>query len=116
MKEIIAIIRTNKFYATKKALADAGFNSLIEKDVLGRGKKMLAFTCNEGDSGKAAHMEIIAKKFLNIYVRDEDVDDVIKVLLSENSTGHPGDGKIFVAPVDGVYRVRTGERGEDAIM
>jgi len=116
VKEIIAIIRTNKFYVTKKALSDAGFNSLIEKEVLGRGKKMQEFTSNDGKDCKAVPMEVIAKKMLNLYVRDEDVDEIIKVILGENATGHPGDGKIFVAPVDEVYRVRTGERGDNAIM
>lgn len=116
MKEITAIIRTNKFYATKMALADAGFSSLIEKDALGRGKKMQEFTYNRAESDKFPQIDIIAKKFLNIYARDEDVDDIIKVILSINSTGNPGDGKIFVAPVDHVYRIRTGERDENAIM
>jgi nitrogen regulatory protein PII 2 len=116
VKEIIAVIRTNQYYATKKALSDAGFSSLMEKDVLGRGKKMQEFTYNDARGGTAAPMEIIAKKLLNIYVRDEDADRVIEVILSVNSTGRPGDGKIFVSPADEVYRIRTGQRGEDAIM
>ena len=50
------------------------------------------------------------------YVPDEDVSEVVQAIIEANKTGKPGDGKIFVLPVGDSVRVRTGEKGEKAIL
>lgn len=126
MKEIMAIIRMNKVNVTKKALAEIGNSSITARKVLGRGKVMnILSVLNElGDqeeiAGKLAEglsqgSRLIPKRLLNIIVKDEEVQKVIEKIIEVNQEGHSGDGKIFVLPVTEVIRVRTGERGEEAI-
>ncbi len=55
---------------------------------------------------------LIPKRLFNICVPDDKVEAVVQALIAANSTGHPGDGKIFVVPVEESYVVRTGERAD----
>lgn len=89
---------------------------MTTKEILGRGKKVGQFTVNDGNDSVAIGMDFIAKKLIQIYVRAEDVDRLIKAVLEVNSTGTHGDGKIFVSSADEVVRIRTNQKGEDAIM
>jgi len=116
MKEVMIIIRPNMYFKTKEALVKAGFSAMVTKEVLGRGKKSVELCAQLSNREKAVGMDTIAKKLIEIVVRDEDVDSLVAAIMSVNSTGHAGDGKIFVSPVDDVRRIRTGERAEDAIM
>ena len=116
MKQVTIIIRPNKYFKTKEKLIEAGFNAMTTKEVLGRGKKMGKFTTNDKNNMEAVGLEMIAKKLIEIYVRDEDVDDLIKAVLEVNSSNKHGDGKIFVSNADEVIRIRTNQKGEDAIM
>ena len=124
MKEIIAIIRMNKVGLTRNALADAGFCRLTATKVMGRGKmlKDLALLDKAPDENRDLILEsmlkggrLIPKRMLNIIVSDEEVPKVVETIISVNNEGHVGDGKIFVLPVTDVVRVRTGEKGEEAI-
>lgn len=124
MKEIIAIIRMNKVGLTRNALADAGFCRLTATRVMGRGKmlKDLALLDKAPDENRDLILEsmlkggrLIPKRMLNIIVSDEEVPKVVETIISVNNEGHVGDGKIFVLPVTDVVRVRTGEKGEEAI-
>lgn len=124
MKEIIAIIRMNKVGQTRNALADAGFCRLTATKVMGRGKmlKDLALLDKAPDENRDLILEsmlkggrLIPKRLLSIVVQDEDVPKVVETIISVNKEGHVGDGKIFVLPVTDVVRVRTGEKGEEAI-
>jgi nitrogen regulatory protein P-II 1 len=65
--------------------------------------------------GSAYVVDFVPKVRIQIVVKDEMVKDVVEALMSVARTGHIGDGKIFVTPVDEVIRIRTGERGEDAL-
>ncbi len=127
MKEVMAFIRMYKINQTKKALLEAGFPSITCRKVLGRGKKKVGFTLSQS-SPRAAAKEVpglaetlseehrlIPKRFLTLIVHDDEVQQVIAAIMEVNSTGNPGDGKIFVLPIIDVYRVRTGETGEDAV-
>jgi nitrogen regulatory protein PII 2 len=58
---------------------------------------------------------LIPKRFITLVVKDDEVKTVVDTVISVNSTGTPGDGKIFVLPVEEVYRVRDGQIGEEAI-
>jgi len=119
MKQVIVIIRNEMYFKTKDALQIAGFGSLSVKDVLGRGRRNFKgeIVKNLEESEKEVYMSnMYSKKMLEIYVRDEDVESVIKVILSLNSQGNPGDGKIFVVPVRSALRIRTGETDVDALV
>lgn len=126
MKEIMAIIRMNKVNATKKSLADMGICSLHAMKVTGRGRLPVEYSIinehgvreeiggiiEEGLSGGA---RLVPKRMFTILVHDEEVKDVIDTVVRINSQGSPGDGKIFVLPVSDAMRIRTGERGEEAV-
>lgn len=127
MKEILAIIRINKINDTKKALSDAGYFPLTCRKVYGRGKKKVNFELIEDlidgepvaaptvlESISEAH-RLISKRLLMIMVEDKDVDPIVKIIIETNQTGNMGDGKIFVAPLVDAIRVRTGERGIEAV-
>ena len=127
MKEIMCIIRLNKVNKTKEALAEAGFPSITCRKVLGRGKKSIDQALIEsyveaGEIPPSSYGEnlsergrLIPKRFITLIVKDEEVKTVVDTVISVNSTGTPGDGKIFILPVEEVYRVRDGQAGESAI-
>ncbi|WP_297425397.1 P-II family nitrogen regulator [Clostridium sp.] len=127
MKEVMCIIRLNKVNKTKEALAEAGFPSITCRKVLGRGKKSIDKALIEAymETGEvppspfgenlSERGRLIPKRLVTLIVKDEEVKAVVDVVLGVNSTGTPGDGKIFILPVEEVYRVRDGQAGDDAI-
>ena len=138
MKEITAIIRRDKLPVTKKALDDLGYPSLTIQSVDGRGRQKGAM-CAEMDSEMpdsyctAVKLKptpsayaldhtlpkialYVPKRMLTIVVPDDVVTTIIKALIKVNHTGKAGDGKIFVSPLEGALRVRTGERNGEAIV
>jgi nitrogen regulatory protein PII 2 len=137
MKEITAIIRRDKLHETKKALDDLGYPSLSIQSVDGRGKQRGAM-CGEMDSEMpdsfctAVKLKptpstyaldhtlpkialYVPKRLLTIIVPDDVVTTIVKSIIKVNQTGKAGDGKIFVSPIEGAVRVRTGERNGEAI-
>lgn len=123
MKEVMAVIRMNMMNKTKKALAEAGISSMTAKDALGRGKGLVDFKLLEG--AEKGYEEAIAqlgqsqrlvpKRVLLIAVPDELVGRVVDTVIKVNQTGKPGDGKIFVTPLQEVYRIRQSEPGESPL-
>lgn len=124
MKEVMAVIRMNMMNKTKKALSEAGISSFTATgNLLGRGKGNVDFKLVEG--AKAGYEEAISqlgqgprlvpKRLITVTVPDTLVKTVVDTLISVNKTGKPGDGKIFVLPIEESYRVRTGEHG-DAVL
>lgn len=126
MKEVMAFIRINKISKTKEALFMAGFPSVTCRSVLGRGKKKVNFTLTQipteaikeapeiYESVSEVH-RLVPKRFLSLIVQDNEVKKVVDAIMESNSTGNPGDGKIFILPINEVYRIRTAETGEDAV-
>ncbi|MDR2406194.1 MAG: P-II family nitrogen regulator [Deltaproteobacteria bacterium] len=122
MKELMAIVRSNKVGQTKNALAAAGFPGFTCVPCLGRGKKLmdpgvLKLIMESGELPLTSAGEsmteasrLIPKRLFNIAVDDERVSDAIDVIIAVNSTGHPGDGKIFILPLEDTYSVRLNER------
>jgi nitrogen regulatory protein PII 2 len=123
MKEIIAIIRINKINETKKALSDAGITSFSATGrVLGRGKGLVDYRILEGAeegyveavSQRGNGPRLVPKRWLSVVVSDDWVERTVRAIISSNQTGNPGDGKIFVLPVNEAIRVRTGETAKGA--
>lgn len=123
MKEITAIIRSNKIQRTKDALVEAGFPSMTVKEVLGRGKQrgLQHEFCHQlpeprdEDDDVAVSVSFIPKRMLTLVVDDEAVEKLVSLLIEVNQTGNVGDGKIIVSPVSQAVRVRTSETGVEAL-
>lgn len=123
MKEVMSIIRMNKINQTKRALAEAGISSMHARECLGRGKGLVDFNVlrgaeqgyEEAISQLGSSQRLIPKRMLSVVVPDGLVDTVVNTVISVNSTGKSGDGKIFVMRVDESVRIRTGESGADAL-
>ncbi|MEA4923681.1 MAG: P-II family nitrogen regulator [Syntrophomonadaceae bacterium] len=124
MQEVMAIIRMDMIGKTKEALSIAGFPALHAMKVMGRGKRKVDFALIESimadqnvssplvaESLTEGH-RLIPKRLLSIIVKDDEVKKLVDVIIEVNQKGHPGDGKIFVMPVDGSIRIRTGESGD----
>lgn len=126
MKEVMAIVRLNKVNNTKEALADAGFPAFTCRKVMGRGKKafdpvIVDTILKEGELPLSPIGEyvtesarLIPKRVFTIMVNDGDVTKVVDTIMDVNSTGNPGDGKIFVLPIIESIRIRDGQLQEDS--
>jgi len=112
MKQIEAIIRNEKFTEVKSALERAGVVGMNIAEVQGRGRQRGLVRMWRG---VPQGVDMLPKTKVEAVVTDEDVEWVIQAILKAAWTGNIGDGKIFVLPVEEVIRVRTGERGKDAI-
>ena len=124
MKEIISVIRINKVNATKKALVDAGIPAFTATGrVMGRGKGQIHYDilngAAEGHPEAIAQLgnapRLVAKRILTVVVPDELCQSAIDTIIKANQTGKPGDGKIFVTPIVETIRVRTSEKGDEAL-
>jgi nitrogen regulatory protein PII 2 len=118
MREIMAIIRMNKIQQTKDALAEAGCPCLTAIKVFGRGKQKGLYLNPLGNvepDNKKADIRFIPKRLLTLVVEDESVPSVVDTIMRINRTGMIGDGRIFVCPINDAVRVRTGEKGNDAL-
>jgi nitrogen regulatory protein P-II 1 len=112
MKKIEAIIREEKLDAVKKALEEKSYFGMTVSEVSGRGKqKGIPVQWRVGEY----RVDLLPKIKLELVVLDEDVPLVIEAIVRTARTGETGDGKIFVLPVEGIVRVRTGDRDENAI-
>jgi nitrogen regulatory protein P-II 1 len=112
MKKIVAIIRPNKLHVVKEALDDVGCPSMTVKEVKGRGRQK---GVTEIYRGREYQIDLLPKLEIDVIVKDRDADKVVETIAKAARTGDIGDGKIFTMPVDGVMRIRTGERDEEAI-
>jgi nitrogen regulatory protein P-II 1 len=112
MKKIEAIIREERLDAVKAALEEKSYFGMTVSEVSGRGKqKGIPLQWRAGEY----RVDLLPKIKLELVVLDEDVPLVIEAIVRNGRTGETGDGKIFVLPVEGVIRVRTGDRNENAI-
>jgi nitrogen regulatory protein P-II 1 len=111
MKKIEAIIRKSKFEDVKKALHDVDIDFFTFWDVTGVGKE------TEGHIYRGAIYEAnrIQRRILSIIVRDQNEQKTIDAIIKSSQTGVIGDGKIFVSDISDVIRIRTGERGQEAL-
>lgn len=112
MKKIEAIVRPEKQEAVREALAKVGYSGLMITEIEGHGKQKGVVQQWRGEKYK---VELLPKIKIDIVVRDADVDKIVKAIVESGKTGEIGDGKIFISPIETAVRIRTGEKGEDAI-
>ena len=112
MKKIEAIIKPFKLEEVKDALAELGVEGMTVTEVKGFGR---TGGKKEVYRGSAYVVDFVPKVMLEIVVPDQMVHQVIDAIEKAAKTGRIGDGKIFVTPIDEAVRIRTGERGEEAV-
>ena len=108
MKMIKCFIKYEKLEAVREKLFELGVPGLSVVDVKGIGKPM-------GQMKSDSNFSYFIKHLISIVLKAEAVKEVIDTLVKEIHTGNLGDGKIFVLPVEDAVRVRTGERGKQAL-
>ena len=106
MKMIQAIIRPEKLDTIKKALEERGFVAMSILEITGRGEQK-GITLEY--HGETVEVDTLPKIMLMMVVNDQDVDTIVSTIRGAGRTGHFGDGKIFVLPVEMMARVRTDE-------
>ena len=112
MKLVVAIIRPERLNEVLEALYRAEVRGLTNSRVRGHGGETEAV---ETYRGMTVKVELHDKVRLEIGVSDPFVQPTVKAILSAGATGEVGDGKIFVLPVEKVYRIRTGEEDRSAV-
>jgi nitrogen regulatory protein P-II 1 len=112
MRKIEAIIKPFKLDEVKEGLNEIGIQGITVSEVKGFGRQK---GHTELYRGAEYVVDFIPKIKMEIIVKDDLVAKVVEVIEESAKTGRIGDGKIFVTPVDEVVRIRTGERGDDAI-
>jgi len=112
MKLIIAMVQPHKLPDVKKALFDADVHKMTVTNVLGCGQQK---GYSETYRGVVHEINLLKKVRLEIAVNDEFVKPTIDAIVKGAKSGRIGDGKIFILPMEGCIRIRTGEEGSEAI-
>ena|SRR6478672_12915496 len=112
MKKVAAIVQPFKLDGVKEALAEVGLAGMTVTEVRGFGR---TGGKKEVYRGSTYVVDLVPKVKIEIVVSDDLVHQVLEIVTAAARTGKMGDGKIFVSHVDEVVRIRTGERGEDAV-
>jgi nitrogen regulatory protein P-II 1 len=112
MRKVEAIIKPFKLDEVKEALNEIGVQGITVSEVKGFGRQK---GHTELYRGAEYVVDFIPKIKMEIIVADEQVAQVVDTIAEAAKTGRIGDGKIFVSPIDDIVRIRTGERGEDAL-
>ena len=111
MKKIEVIIRKSKFDEVKEALHQIEVNFFSYWDVTGVGNEKQGHVYR----GVSYSTTDIQRRFLSIVVSDPFLDRTVEAILKSAATGTVGDGKLFISTIDEVYRIRTQEKGTDAV-
>ncbi len=112
MKKVEAIIKPFKLEEVKEALSNVGVKGLTVIEVKGFGRQK---GHKELYRGAEYEIEFLPKVKLEVVVSENELESVIEAIVSSARTGRLGDGKVFVSPVEEVVRIRTNERGAEAI-
>lgn len=112
MKRIDAVIKPHKLDEVKDSLTALGVTGLTVFEVKGFGRQK---GHTELYRGTEYTVDFLPKVFITILVAEDRVEQIVNAIATGARTGQIGDGKIFVTSLDDVMRIRTGERGRDAI-
>jgi nitrogen regulatory protein P-II 1 len=112
MKLITAIVKPYRLDEVKNALQELGIQGLTVSEASGYGRQR---GHTEVYRGAEYQIDLVPKVRIEVVVEDAVADDVIDAIVKAAQTGKIGDGKVWALPVETVVRVRTGERGPDAL-
>jgi len=112
LKKVEAIIREEALEPVLKALKDAGVNPITTYPVRGRGRQ--GGIVHRWAEGVEVY-ELLPRVKVEVVVPDESVNKVVEIIIKHARRGVPGDGKIFIIPVEEAIRIRTGEHGRTAL-
>jgi nitrogen regulatory protein P-II 1 len=112
MKLIVAVLKPFKLDEVKEALKALGVHGMTLTEAQGFGRQR---GHTEVYRGAEYEVEFVPKIRLEVVVDDAQVDEVANAIVDAAGTGKIGDGKVWILPVDELIRVRTGERGSDAL-
>ena len=112
MKAITAIVKPFKLEDVRNALKEAGIAGLTVTEVQGVGRQG---GHTETYRGAAYQVDFVPKLRIDVIVDDERAGAVVDAIVAAAATGKIGDGKVWVSPVEDLVRIRTGERGRDAV-
>jgi len=112
MKLIVAVVKPYKLDEVKTALQAFGVHGLTVAEASGYGRQR---GHTEVYRGAEYTVDLVPKVRIELLAEDHDVEDLINVITKAAQTGKIGDGKVWVTPVETVVRVRTGERGAEAL-
>lgn len=112
MKKVEAIIKPFKLDDVKDGLSAIGIKGLTITEVRGFGRQR---GHREIYRGAEYQVDFVSKLKVEVFMADDMVQEAVKTIQERAKTGQLGDGKIFILPVEDAIRIRTGERGNDAI-
>ena len=112
MKLVTAVIKPFKLEDVKAALQDAGVTGMTVSEAQGFGRQG---GHTEVYRGAEYRIDFVPKVRIEVVVADADASRVLDVLVDAGRTGRIGDGKVWITPVEDLVRIRTGERGDDAV-
>jgi len=112
MKLVVAVLKPFKLDEVKEALKTIGVQGMTLTEAQGFGRQR---GHTEVYRGAEYEVDFVPKIRVEVLVDDAQADDVVNAIVSTAATGKIGDGKVWVVPVDSAVRVRTGERGADAL-
>ncbi|MFJ9347341.1 P-II family nitrogen regulator [Streptomyces sp. NPDC101237] len=112
MKLVTAIVKPHRLDAVKTALQEIGVHGLTVTEASGYGRQ---HGHTEVYRGAEYRVDLVPKVRIEVVVADADSEPVIEAIVTAARTGKIGDGKVWAQPVETVVRVRTGERGPDAL-
>ena len=112
LKMVTAVIRPDKLSEVKQGLSEVGAPSLTVTNVSGRGSQPV----KKGQwRGEEYSVDLHQKVKVETVVADVPADEVVSAIADSASTGEPGDGKVFVSPIENAYQIRTGREGTEAV-
>jgi nitrogen regulatory protein P-II 1 len=112
MKLIVAVLKPFKLDDVKEALKTLGVSGMTLTEAQGFGRQR---GHTEVYRGAEYEVDFVPKLRVEVLVDDAQVDEVVDAIVTNAATGKIGDGKVWVVPVEAAVRVRTGERGSDAL-
>jgi len=112
MKIVVAVIKPFKLDEVKDALREVGVQGLTMGEVQGFGRQG---GHTETYRGAEYTIDLVPKTRIEVLVDDSNVDRVVDSIVESARTGRIGDGKVWVVPIEELIRIRTGERGADAL-
>jgi nitrogen regulatory protein PII len=112
MRIVVAVIKPFKLDEVKEALADVGIQGMTVTEARGFGRQR---GHTEVYRGAEYQVDFVPKTRVEVAVEDDHVDEVVKAIVTSARTDSIGDGKVWVVPVEQLVRIRTGEKGPDAL-